>query len=262
MNGPVGFSTDGHGIATILLDRPDVHNAFDDTMIGTLNDLLVQIAANAGVRAVVLEGRGKSFSAGADLNWMRRSAVYSCEENLADAAQLARLMRSLDGLAKPTIALVQGAAFGGGVGLAACCDIVVASEDARFSLSEVRLGLIPAVIGPYVVAAIGAHQARRYFLTGEVFTARTAQRIGLVHEVVAREDLHATRDALLGELRRGGPEAQAAAKALVARVSGRTIDAALIGETARLISERRASVEGREGLTAFLERRAPNWLAE
>lgn len=262
MNGPVEFGIDGHGIATILLDRPDVHNAFDDTMIGTLNDLLVQIAANASVRAVVVEGRGKSFSAGADLNWMRRSAAYSYEENLADAAQLARLMRSLDGLAKPTIALVQGAAFGGGVGLAACCDIVVASEDARFSLSEVRLGLIPAVIGPYVVAAIGAHQARRYFLTGEVFTARTAQRIGLVHDVVAREDLHATRDALLGELRRGGPEAQAAAKALVATVSGRTIDAALIAETARLISERRASAEGCEGLTAFLERRAPNWLAE
>ena len=262
MNGPVDLSIDGHGIATIVLDRPDVHNAFDDTMIGALNDLLVQIAANAAIRAVVLEGRGKSFSAGADLNWMRRIATYSPEENLTDAAALARLMRSLDELAKPTIALVQGAAFGGGVGLAACCDIVVASEDARFSLSEVRLGLIPAVISPYVVAAIGAHQARRYFLTGEVFTARTAQRIGLVHEVVAREDLHATRDALLSELRRGGPDAQAAAKALVATVSGRTIDAALIGETARLISERRASVEGREGLTAFLERRAPNWLAE
>ncbi|MCU4161343.1 enoyl-CoA hydratase/isomerase family protein [Acidiphilium sp. AL] len=262
MNGPVDFGIDGDGIATIVLDRPDVHNAFDDTMIAAFNDLLDRIAADTAIRAVVLEGRGKSFSAGADLNWMRRMAAYSVAENQADALRLARLMQALDGLAKPTIALVQGAAFGGGVGLVACCDIVVASEDARFSLSEVRLGLIPAVISPYVVAAIGAHQARRYFLTGEVFTARTAQRIGLVHEVVAREDLHATRDALLGELRRGGPEAQAAAKALVATVSARPVEAALIAETARLISERRASAEGREGLSAFLERRAPNWLAQ
>ncbi|HEX7390689.1 MAG TPA: enoyl-CoA hydratase-related protein [Acidiphilium sp.] len=259
MSGPVEFGVDDRGVATVTLDRPDVHNAFDDETIEVFNDLLGRIAKDTAIRAVVLEGRGKSFSAGADLNWMRRMATYTVEQNRDDAMHLARLMQALDSLPKPTIALVQGAAFGGGVGLAVCCDIVIACEDARFSLSEVRLGLIPAVISPYVVAAIGPHQARRYFITGEVFSARTAQRIGLVHEVVAHEDLHATRDALLDEILRGGPEAQACAKALVATVANRPPDAALIAETARLIAERRAADEGREGIGAFLERRAPGW---
>ncbi|MDD2876338.1 MAG: enoyl-CoA hydratase-related protein [Acidiphilium sp.] len=259
MNGAVELTIDGYGTASIALDRPDSHNAFDDAMIGALNDVVARLALNETVRVVVLEGRGRDFSAGADLNWMRRRASGTPEENYADALALARLLHALDRLAKPTIALVQGAAFGGGAGLAACCDIVVATDDARFSFSEVRLGLIPAVISPYVVAAIGARQARRYFQTGEVFTAQTAQRIGLVHEIVAPAELAAARDTLIMALRRGGPEAQAGAKALAIEVANRPVDASMIAETSRLISERRASAEGREGLAAFLEKRSPAW---
>lgn len=259
MNGNVELAIDRAGTATVTLDRPEVHNAFDDTMIGALTEIFSQIDGNDGVRLMVLEGRGRSFSAGADLNWMRRSAAYTPEENLADANDLARLMHTLDRLSKPTIALVQGSALGGGVGLAACCDIVVATEDARFGFSEVRLGLIPAVISPYVVAAIGAKPARRYFQTGEVIDAQTALRLGLVHEVVAAGDLAAARDRLIAAIHQGGAGAQAAAKALVFTVANRPVDAALIGETARLISACRASAEGREGLAAFLEKRQPSW---
>lgn len=259
MNGPVELDIDAAGTATITLDRPEIHNAFDDAMIGTLNDVIAGIAVNPAVRVVVIEGRGRSFSTGADLNWMRRSATYSPAENLTDAMALARLMSTLDALPMPTMALVRGAAFGGGVGLAACCDIVIAADDARFSFSEVRLGLIPAVIGPYVIAAIGAHQARRYFLTGEMFSASIAQRIGLVHQVVPADALHETRDELLADLHRGGPQAQAEAKALIAMIARNSGEPSLPGETARLISERRASDEGREGLAAFLEKRLPAW---
>ena len=259
MDGPIDLVLDTAGIATIALDRPEIHNAFDDVMIESLTDALLALEANPAVRVVVLEGRGKSFSAGADLNWMRRSAAYSAEENRADAMALGRLMHVLDRLARPTLALVQGAAYGGGVGLVACCDIAIAAETARFSLSEVRLGLIPAVIAPYVVAAIGQRQARRWFLTGEVIAAAGAQAIGLVHEVVAPEALGEARDAVLAALRQGGPQAQATAKTLVADVAHRPVDAALIADTAARIAERRASAEGREGVAAFLEKRTPSW---
>ncbi|MHB1303957.1 MAG: enoyl-CoA hydratase/isomerase family protein [Acidiphilium sp.] len=259
MDGPIDLVLDTAGIATIALDRPEIHNAFDDVMIEALTDALLALEANPAVRAVVLEGRGKSFSAGADLNWMRRSAGYSAEENRADAMALGRLMHVLDRLARPTLALVQGAAYGGGVGLVACCDIAIATETARFSLSEVRLGLIPAVIAPYVVAAVGQRQARRWFLTGEVVAAATAKAIGLVHEVVAPEALGEARDAVLATLRQGGPQAQAAAKTLVADVAHRPVDTVLIADTAARIADRRASAEGREGVAAFLEKRMPSW---
>jgi methylglutaconyl-CoA hydratase len=211
------------------------------------------------VRLVVLAASGQSFSAGADLNWMRRMADYSYQQNLADALALAELMRTLNNLAKPTIAKVQGPAYGGGVGLVACCDIAVASETASFSLSEVRLGLIPAVISPYVVNAIGERQARRYFLSAERFGAREAQRIGLVHEVVAAEELDGAVARLLDTLAGNSPAAMAAAKDLARAVSRGPIDATMIEDTARRIAEIRASPEGREGLNAFLDKRKPSW---
>jgi methylglutaconyl-CoA hydratase len=259
MHGPVALQIDGRGVATVTLDRPEIHNAFDDAMIAALNDIIGRIAHNDAVSIMILQGSGRSFSAGADLHWMRRSAAYTPDENLADAQALARLMHALHHLPKPTIALVQGAAFGGGVGLVACCDIAVATTEAKFSLSEVRLGLIPAVISPYVIASIGARQARRYFQTGEVFTAATAARIGLVHETVEQSALAATRDELIGHLLRGGAQAKAAAKALIDEVSGRALDQALGRRTAELIAQQRASAEAREGLAAFLEKRAPSW---
>jgi len=219
------------------------------------------MAGDPDVRAVVLAGAGRSFSAGADLNWMRRTADYSEVENLADARALAGLMRTLDRLPKPTVALVQGAAYGGGVGLVACCDIAVASTAAVFSLSEVRLGLLPSVISPYVVDAIGPRAARRYFLTAERFDAAEARRLGLVHEVVAPEDLEAAGARVLAALAECGPAAQAASKALVARVARGPIDDAMVEDTARRIAALRATPEGREGVMAFLEKRKPSWRA-
>ncbi len=211
------------------------------------------------MRVVVLAAAGKSFSAGADLNWMRRMAGYSTAENEADARRLANLMQVLHGLAKPTVARVQGSAFGGGVGLVACCDIAIAAETAQFALTEVRLGLVPAVISPYVVAAIGPRAARRYFLTAERFDAAEAARLGLVHRVVPAAELDGAVAALVATLADGGPQAQRDAKALVAAVSGRAIDAALIEETVQRIAALRAGAEGREGIAAFLEKRPPAW---
>ena len=247
------------GTARLTLNRPEVHNAFNDELIAGLTAALLALEADRRVRAVVLAARGKSFSAGADLNWMQRMAGYSREENLEDARTLAGLMSTLDRLAKPTLALVQGAAFGGGVGLVACCDLVVAAEDASFCLSEVKLGLIPAVIGPYVVAALGQSAARRYVLTAERFSAREALRLGLVHEVVPAERLEETGRRLLACLADGGPEAQAGAKDLVFAVAGRPADRAMVEETARRIAGVRAGPEAREGLAAFLEKRKPRW---
>lgn len=259
MTEPVEISVAEDGTATIAMNRAEVHNAFDEGMIAALTDAVVKVGGDASVRRVVLEGRGKSFSAGADLNWMRRSAGYTVEENRADAMGLGRLMNALNDLPKPVIGLVQGAAFGGGAGLAACCDIVIAAEDARFCFSEVRLGLIPAVISPYVVAAIGPHQARRYFLTAEVIPAPEAMRIGLVHQVAPRDGLAAARDAMLETLRQCGPEAQADAKVLVADVANRAVDDALVEMTAYRIADRRGAPEAKEGLAAFLEKRKPAW---
>jgi methylglutaconyl-CoA hydratase len=247
------------GVAHVALDRPQVHNAFDDELIAALTARLHALDRDDAVRAVVLRGEGRSFCAGADLAWMRRSASYGEAENLDDARRLAALLATLAGMAKPTVARVHGNVFGGGVGLCACCDIAIAAADARFALSEVRLGLIPATIGPYVVDAIGARQARRYFLTGERFDAAGALRSGLGPDVVPGADLDARIDTLVGALLEAGPQAQAEAKALVRRVSRGPIDADMIEATARHIAAVRASPEGREGLAAFLERRRPAW---
>jgi methylglutaconyl-CoA hydratase len=248
------------GSARITLNRPEIHNAFDDRLIAELTAALAALASDDGVRVVVLTGSGKSFSAGADLNWMRRTSTYGEAENLADARALAKLMATLNELPKPTIARVNGAALGGGTGLVACCDIVVASSHAMFGTTEVRLGLIPAVIGPYVVAAIGVRQARRLMLTGERIGAAEAARIGLVHEVVAADELDAAIATVLDHLLKGGPHALAAAKRLVHDLAGRPLDAELIDDTARRIAALRAAAEAREGLAAFLDKRQANWL--
>ena len=247
------------GVATITLNRAEVHNAFNDTVIADLTSVLRRLGDDNKVRAVVLRAEGKSFSAGADLGWMQRMAGYGHAENLADAGALAELMRVLNFLPKPTVARVQGAAFGGGVGLVACCDIAIASDAASFSLSEVRLGLIPAVISPYIVAAIGERAARRYFLTAERFGADEALRIGLVHQVVPADQLDSAVDAILTRLSEGGPAAQRAAKDLIFAVAHRPVDAGLIHDTAERIATVRASSEGREGLAGFLEKRKPAW---
>ena len=250
------------GVGRLTLNRPELHNAFDDRLIAQLTAALLSLEADRRVRFVVLAAAGKSFSAGADLAWMQRMAGYSEAENLEDARALAGLMSTLDRLAKPTVALVQGPAFGGGVGLVACCDIAIASEAASFSLSEVKLGLVPAVISPYVVAAMGPRAARRFVLTAERFSAEEARDLGLVHEVVPADRLEAAGARILALLAEGGPEAQADAKDLVLSLAGRPIGRALVEETAERIARVRVGEEAREGLAAFLEKRAPNWRAE
>jgi methylglutaconyl-CoA hydratase len=249
-------------VARITLDRPEVHNAFDDTLIARLTETLETLEADPAVRVVVLAAAGKSFSAGADLAWMQRMAAYGEAENQADARRLAHLMATVNRLAKPTLALVQGPAIGGGVGLVACCDMAVAARSAFFQLSEVRLGLTPAVISPYVIAAMGARAARRYMLTAERFDAQEAWRLGLVHQVVPDGELEAAGTALIGALRAGGPESQKAAKDLIFAVGGRPIDAALIDDTAGRIARQRAGAEGREGVAAFLDKRRPSWVED
>ena len=246
-------------IARVTMNRAERHNAFDDVLIARLIEVLEDLAGDAKVRVVQLRGAGKSFSAGADLNWMKRMAGYGRDENLKDAGQLGRLMRILHELQKPTIALVQGAAYGGGVGLVAACDFAVAAPGATFSLSEVKLGLIPAVISPYVVKAVGPRAANRLFLTAERFDAAEAYRLGLVTEIAAEETLQRAADNLSQGLLANSPAAMAAAKVLVRRVADRPIDDALIAATVAGIADQRASPEGREGVAAFLEKRAPNW---
>ena len=245
--------------ATLWLNRPERHNAFDDGLIAELSAALAELAADSAIRVVLLAGRGKSFSAGADLAWMKRMAGYTAAENEADAQKMAEMLHRLESLPKPTIALVQGAAMGGGVGLVAACDIAIAAEDAQFALSEVRLGLIPAAISPYVIAAIGPRAARRYFLTAERFDARRALGLGLVSAVVPTADLATEASRLADILCQNGPAAMAEAKRLIADVTGRPIDAALRTETAGRIARQRASAEGREGVAAFLEKRKPSW---
>lgn len=250
---------DERGVATVRLNRPEVHNAFDDVLIAALTAALERLGDDPSVRAVVLCGAGRSFSAGADLDWMRRMAAQSFAANVADAAGLAKLMHTLDRLPKPTLALVQGAAYGGGVGLVACCDIAIASMRASFCLSEVKLGLTPATIAPYVVSAIGPRWARRLFQTAEAIDAERAREIGLVHEVVEELELAAAGEKVLAALLQGAPGAQADAKDLVFLCESRAVDADLSAETGRRIAVRRACDEGREGVSAFLDKRAPAW---
>ena len=248
-----------NGVARITLTRVDVHNAFNDALIAELTAALQGLDNDPRVRMVILAAKGRSFSAGADLNWMKEMAGYGESENLKDARGLAELMRTLNELSKPTLALVQGAAFGGGVGLVACCDIAIAAEEASFCLSEVRLGLIPAVISPYVIAAMGQRAARRYFLSAERFPASEALRLGLVHEVVSGEDLETRGQRLSQVLLAGGPAAQRETKDLIFAVSNKAIDEAVIEDTAVRIARLRKSPEGREGVNAFLEKRKPDW---
>jgi methylglutaconyl-CoA hydratase len=257
MTDTVLLQTDSRGVATLTLNREDKHNAFDDAVIAELTAKLKKLDADPAVRVVVLTGAGKTFSAGGDLNWMRSMSEYTEKENVEDALKLAELMDSLDSLKKPTIARVNGPAYGGGVGLVACCDVAIASESAKFALTEVRLGLIPAVISPYVIAAIGARQARRYFLTAEPIEAREAYHMGLVHEVVTADILDETVGTVVTALLKGGPKALLAAKAFIAEQSGDR--RALKKKTAQLIAELRVSAEGQEGLSAFLEKRSPDW---
>ena len=251
-----------NNIGLVALNRPELHNAFNETLVAELTTVLQMLDADASVRAVVLTGNGKSFCAGADLNWMKKMAGYGAAENLADAQALALMLRTLNGLSKPTVACVRGAAFGGGVGLVACCDIAVAAHDAIFSLSEAKLGLIPATISPYVIEAIGARQARRYFLTAERFTAAEAFRIGLVHDIVPEPELDVRINELLGDLLVAGPVAQLECKALIRGVAHRPIDADVIAGTAEHIAAVRASPEGKEGVAAFLGKRPPKWVPE
>ena len=254
---------DRDGVRHLQLNRPEVHNAFDDHLIAELTAAVRSAGADPAVRALVLGGVGASFSAGADLNWMRGMAQASETENRDDSLRLAALMRTLQFCPKPTVAQVNGAAFGGGVGLIACCDIAIGVDGAKFGLTEVKLGLVPAVISPYVIAAIGLRQARRLFQTGEVFDAASALQIGLLHRIVAADALDAAVQDTLRLLTKAGPAAQAEAKQLALRVAGLGEREAeqIDRDNADLIARLRVSAEGQEGLGAFLAKRAPAWCA-
>ncbi len=249
------------GIARLNINRPETHNAFDAALIQQLTDTLLALDQDDAVRAVIISGNGSTFSAGADVNWMRGMANANEAENFEDSLKLAKLMRSLNFFSKPTIARVNGAAYGGGVGLIACCDIAIGVDATKFSLSEVKLGLVPAVISPYVIAAIGVRHARRLFLSAEIFDSATALRIGLLHETVAPMQLDESIDKTLHWLLKGGPGAQKEAKALVHRMNGMDVVRAekFDRENSALIAKLRVSKEGQEGLTAFLEKRAADW---
>lgn len=255
----VATTIDARGVATISMNRPDKHNAFDDGVIAELRSAFDTVAANDAVRVVVLAAEGKSFSAGGDLAWMKRMAEYDYADNLGDARLLADMLKALYDLPQPTVARVQGAAYGGAVGLVSCCDMAVASERATFALSEVRIGLVPATISPYVIRAIGERASRRYFTTGERFTADTAQRLGLVSEVVDAEGLDDAVGHLVHALLQNGPQAVRQAKQLVHDVAGHPITPTLVEGTCELIARIRTSAEGQEGLGAFLEKRAATW---
>lgn len=247
------------GVATVTLARPDVHNAFNEAVIADMAAAFTTLGGDAAVRAVILRGEGKSFSAGADLGWMQRMAGYSHEENVKDAMGLAVMLRAIDTCPKPTLAVVQGPAFGGGVGLVAACDIAIAADTASFALTEVRLGLIPAVISPYVIAAMGERACRRFFLTAERFTAVEAHRLGLLHEVVPADRLETTAEEMVTRLLDCAPGAQAAAKDLIRAVAHYPLDDTLVRGTAERIARQRASDEGKEGVGAFLAKREPAW---
>jgi methylglutaconyl-CoA hydratase len=245
--------------AWVWMSRPEVHNAFDETLIAELTQAFGALDADPAVRVIVLAGEGKSFSAGADLNWMQRQGQAPLEDNLADARKLATLFRVISACATPTVARVQGAALGGGMGLASACDVCVASTKAQFGTTEVKLGIIPAAIGPYVVRAIGERQAYRYFQTAERLDARRALALGLVHELAEPEGLDAAVQAMVDALLVGGPKAQAAATELIRAVAHRAVDDAVVEDTARRIAVLRSTPEAAEGLRAFLEKRPASW---
>ena len=247
------------GVAAVTMNRGEVHNAFNERVIADLTDAFRKLGDDPGVRVILLRGAGKSFSAGADLGWMKKMAAYSHEENVQDAMGLATMLRTLDECPKPTVAVVQGPAFGGGVGLVAACDIAISAETATFALTEVRLGLIPAVISPYVVAAMGERACRRYFLTGERFSAAEALRLGLLHQTVKAEELDAAVEVTVRNLLQCGPASQTAAKELIRAVARRPMSPDVMLDTAERIARQRASGEGKEGVGAFLEKREPAW---
>lgn len=258
-NDTVLFDVDEQGIATVTLNNPEKHNAFDDGIIKQLTDIFNNISQRDDISIMILASSGKSFSAGADLGWMKRMAGYSYEDNLKDANALAEMLKALNFLPQTTIAKIQGAAFGGAVGLASCCDIVIASTKASFCLSEVKLGLIPATISPYVVDAIGLKASRRYFQTAERFFSDKAHQLGLVDEVVPPEALSDEVSAMVTTLLANGSQARRQAKKLSQDVAFQTIDDNLLKDTSERIAAIRVSAEGQEGLTAFFEKRAPNW---
>jgi methylglutaconyl-CoA hydratase len=248
-------------VGVITLNRPEIRNAFDDALIASITGALQEMDADKSVRAVLLAGNGPAFCAGADLNWMKRMAGYGYEQNLADARALAQMLKTLDRLSKPTVARVHGPAFAGGTGLVAACDIAVGSPEAIFALTEVKIGLSPATISPYVIRAIGERAARRYFLTGERFGAEEACRLGMLSMVSASENLDAEIGKILDHLVQGGPESHRKIKDLISTVSrGGPVSDALIDDTAQRIAEIRVSPEGRDGIASFLEKRKPGWL--
>ena len=252
--------TNQGALRTLTLSRPDVRNAFNDEVIAELKAAFIDAGQAAEVRCVVLAAEGPAFCAGADLNWMRRMADYTRDENLADAGQLAAMLRAIYECPKPTIARVQGDVFAGGVGLVAACDMAVSVDTATYCLSEVKLGLIPATISPYVIRAMGARASHRYFLTAERFSAAEAHRIGLVHEVVAADALDAKVAELTHALASASPNAVRACKRLVQDVAERDIDDALVAHTVAGIADIRSSDEGKEGVQSFLQKRKPSWL--
>ncbi|MFW8589770.1 enoyl-CoA hydratase/isomerase family protein [Glaciecola sp. 2405UD65-10] len=247
-------------LARVTLNRPDVHNAFNEDVINSLIDCFERVAIDDNIRVMVLQSSGKSFSAGADLNWMKKMASYSEAENMADAQRLALMLNKLYNLPKPTIARVQGAAYGGAVGLIACCDIVIASRLSKYCLSEVKLGLIPATISPYLVKAIGPRNAKHLFMTAQVFSARRARRIGLISEAVSEDELDSQIEDVISAILKNGPYAVAQAKALVDEVENQEIDEKLMCLTSKHIAKIRVSEEGQEGLKAFLDKRPANWV--
>lgn len=247
-------------LATVTLNRPEVRNAFNDSTIAELTLVFEQLGRSEAVRAVILAASGAAFCAGADLNWMKKMAGFSDAENMADAVKLADMLRIIYLCPKPVVAKIQGDCYAGGMGLVAACDIAVASGEAHFCLSEVRLGLIPATISPYVIQAIGHNAARRYFLTAERFSAQEALRIGLLHEVASSDALDAHVAAIAKALVANGPAAVASAKTLVRDMAGQPLTDALVADTAERIAHIRASSEGREGVAAFLDKRKPSWL--
>jgi len=247
------------GVARVTLNRPELRNAFDDVLIAELRKAFAEVEKDKNIRVMVLAGNGPAFCAGADLNWMKRMAGYGHAENLADAQALAGMLAALDRLPKPTIARVHGPVFAGGTGLVAACDIAVGTPEAKFCLSEAKLGLSPATISPYVMRAMGERTARRYFLTAEVFDAQEALRVGMLSVLVPANALDSTVDELVKHLLAGGPEAHAKIKALIRDVAGRRPDDALAADTAQRIAEIRGSPEGKEGIAAFLEKRKASW---